>query len=101
METTKFVLDNLLIFLNTTLISHASTYKNNVNQSLPNTAMNMPLPCEIGQTYLGKTICIAEDYQTNEPPNGNIIPIIIWKVADLKDGTFKSFMYPNSEFVQK
>ena len=75
METTKFVLDNLLIFLNTTLISHASIYENNVNQSLPNTAMNMPLPCETGQTYLGKTICLAEDYQTNKPPNGNIIPI--------------------------
>ena len=75
METTKFVLDNLLIFLNTTLISHASIYENNVNQSLPNTAMNMQSPCEIGQTYLGKTICIAEDYQTNKPPNGNIIPI--------------------------
>ena len=75
METTKFVLDNLLIFLNTTLISHASTYENNVNQSLQNAAMAMPSPCESGQTYLGKTICIAEDYQTNKPPNGNIIPI--------------------------
>ena len=75
METTKFVLDNLLIFLNTTLISHASTYENNVNRSLKDAAMTMPSFCETGQTYLGKTICIDEDYQMNEPPNGNIIPI--------------------------
>ena len=98
METTKFVLDNLLIFLNTTLISHASIYENNVNQSLPNTAMNMQSPCEIGQTYLGKTICIAEDYQTNKPPNGNIIPIF-YIFEDINIFNQRGYIERSSSFI--